>query len=99
MNRPSDLTKEELVTLVESIRDCLYLQEDLLKDVRTRFRKAKAKELAGDITDPKKMVEFFDPDKEWDADVVQGVADVLDSHGLIPTEVLPITVAYPKKTR
>lgn len=100
MKKPSELSKEKLVEIVESIRDWLYLQEDLLKDLQERFGgEAKTKELASDITDPEKMVEFFDPDKEWDADIIKGVSDVLGCHGLAPDKVLPITAAYPKKTR
>lgn len=79
MKQPSDLSRAELIDLVEHLQGHLYLDiaparggdEDLApKDVRPGAA-------------------FWNPDKIWDADLLASLASRLESYGLVPREIEP----------
>lgn len=93
MKNPKSLTKAELVTIVEGIRDWLWLSEDTERDIRRMHGAKFAKQLRKERQDGRKFLEYYNPDKEWDADITQGIADMMEE--LAPEKICSITEGYP----
>ena len=98
MNDVRKLSKKDLVEIIRRIRDWLWLREDAEFDVRTIFGQALAKKLRKEQPN-KQFLEFYDPDRAWDADIFDGVADVFRDYKLEPKKLLPLSAGYPEKGR
>lgn len=96
MKRPQDLSKEELVQIVGTVRDWLWLTEDPMEEVGEVHGKKflAACKKADKRANSRKFVEYFDPGKEWDGDTVDGISNELRNHGLAPEKLLPLDAAY-----
>jgi hypothetical protein len=97
MKNPENMTKERLVRIVREIRDWLWLREDEEFDVRTIFGEALANKLKKEQPG-KQFLEYYDPGKEWDSDIFDGVADVLRNAGLAPGRLVTLKEGYPDRT-
>lgn len=100
MKRPDQFSKRELVKIVEVIRDWLNMDQDdsacIKEHLGAKFLKKLQKE--GEPTG-KDLWDFLNPEKCWDgADILEGISDVLNNYGLIPTSVMTPGEAYQKAT-
>jgi hypothetical protein len=74
--RAEDLTREQLLWLVNHIQAALFI--DFSPDTKEECPKGVAP-----------SSEYWNPDKEWDSDTLDHVASVLDEHGLAPRKPSP----------
>lgn len=73
MKRPSDLTKTELVKIVNVLHGCLYLD-----DVGAESEH-----------DLPPFARYWNPNKAWDVGMLETLAEVLQEHDLVPDDVTP----------
>jgi hypothetical protein len=98
MKDPRALTKDQLVEIVQKIRDCLWLMEEDRDGIKKEHgKKFLTKCLEGRHPDTG-YPEYYNPDKDWESEVVEDVARVLTDAGLGPTKPLPKNAGYPERT-
>lgn len=76
MRHPKDMSREELVAALEGIRAVLYAGPQMYLG-----------ELDPNTDHPKEVVETWDPEREWESDELDDVAQVLRDYGLAPEGV------------
>jgi hypothetical protein len=107
MKLPRQLTKRQLVKIVEEIRDILYMSEDTYNNIANSYVRARTAHFANKLAkeQPKRLLpgssgllDFLNPDKEWDAETISDVQQALDRRGLCPTRLMTPNEAYRKPT-
>lgn len=98
MKRPDQLTRRELIELVERIRDWLYLSEDTFDDIASMHGTAFARRVQKGGKLHGAYYEHFNPDKSWDSDTLDGVAEMLQDFNLVPTKPMTLGQVYRKPT-
>lgn len=99
MKLPRQLTKRQLVRIVERVRDWLYLDESTLQNIGDYYNSKLAEKLEKE--DPRReFYEFINPNKDWDsaADIINGISDVLKDHNLVPTKFMTAEETHRKPT-
>lgn len=76
MKNLNDLTKDELVSLVEVLRNALFV--------------VPAKDLEEEEVGTSTAKFFFDPDKEWDSSTLDSIAEKMVDLGLVPEDISPV---------
>lgn len=95
MKDPRNLSKRELADIVQAVRNWLWLTEDGKDHVMSLYGKIGKKIVAErNALGEHCVVSYFDPENEWDSDVLDGLAKVLEEHGLKPDRVCPVSYAY-----
>lgn len=97
MRLPRELTREQLVTIVERIRDWLYMDQDELDFIRSTYGARfanKVEKQADNCENISGLYNYINPDKTWDPDTDAGVAEVLHDFDLIPTKPMTIAEAH-----
>jgi hypothetical protein len=99
MKLPGDLTKEQLIKIVERIRDWLYMDQDdlgYIKDTHgDKFARKVEEQAACDKHDIESGVfDYLNPDKTWDPDTDTGISEVLSDYDLVPTEPMTVTETH-----
>lgn len=101
MKLPRQLSKRQLVKIVETIRDWLYMDQDDLDTIKDEYGNAFATKLTKHADEHKNTTVLFDylnPNKTWDPDITDGVMEVLTNAGLVPTYPMTPREAYRKPT-
>lgn len=100
MKLPRQLTKRQLVKIVEEIRDWLYMDEDSLQDISDLRSTKLAIKLEKKAQDLHALYEYVNPDKSWDsaADILNGISDALKNFNLVPTKYMTADEVYRKPT-
>lgn len=93
MKTPTDLTDKEMRSLIEMIRDWLFLAEDTEENIRAKHGEEFAKK-AREAQGESKLIEYLDPEKAWSPDILEGVARALEAYDLRPLELATIDEAY-----
>jgi hypothetical protein len=107
MKLPKQLTKRQLVRIVEEIRDILYMDDNTPENIakyqdhtRTkRFTRKLENEQSRRLgPDGSGLLDFLNPNKEWDTETISDVQQALDRRGLCPIRLMTLSEAYRKPT-
>lgn len=97
MKLPHQLTREELIRVVSKIRDWLYMGQDELAVIEGKAGNPFARDVAAQASKDENMeglFDYLDPDKEWDAETLDGICDVLKCADLVPDRCMTPSEAY-----
>lgn len=99
MKNPENMTKRQLVEIVQHVRDLLWLEDRSLEHIRNKF----GDKFADRIHKTKDTLiffhEYYDPNKEWDCpELASNISELLANAGLRPNQPEPLSVGYPKRT-
>ena len=107
MKLPRQLTKRQLVKIVEETRDILYMDDATYDELTGPHATVQDKHFANRLKEeqPRRLgpsgsghLDFLNPNKEWDEETVEDVAQVLARRGLQPSRLVAPSEAYRKPT-
>lgn len=98
MKLPRQLTKEELIKIVEGVRDHLYMDQNDLEGISLgadeKFARKVQKQACEDDC-RNDLYDFLNPEAEWEAtDICDGIANLLANYHLVPTKPMTVAEAY-----
>ena len=100
MRRPEEMSRQELIDVIRSIRAWLWVTEDSPKDIEKLHGKEFLKKCLEDRGGRgRQFIEYFDPEKEWDSDITAGIAEAMSDAGLNPDGLLPISAGQSAKPK